>query len=328
LVGSKRKPEIRSLDDLFGIPAASATEIPKDAAFMETVVLLPIAKIRDFANHPYRVQNDRITQDIVQDIQETGHIETPAIVRPVGGGYEMISGHRRKLACLVAGLGAMPVIIRQMTDDEATVAMVSANRQREEVLPSEKAFAYKMWLDAIKRQAGRPRQDNYSPVGNNSLAKTSSAELAETIGESKNQIFRHIRLTELIPELLEMVDNMVLRDKDRPQIAMRPAVELSYLPAEQQDAVLYAIESESCTPSHVQAMKMRKFSEEGRLGADVILSILQEEKPNQKELLRLPKDKINQFFKPGTPAQKIEADIISGLKLLQRQRQRSERSAR
>jgi ParB family chromosome partitioning protein len=199
--------------------------------------------------------------------------------------------------------------------------MVDSNLQREHILPSEKARSYKMRLDAMKRQAGRPSQDNYSPVGNNLSAKTSSEELAEAVGESKNQIFRYVHLTNLIPELLQMVDNSVL--KENPQIAMRPAVELSYLPKENQQTLYEAIESEDCTPSHVQAMKMRKFADEGRLNADVILSIMQEEKPNQAEQFKLPKEKLSRFFAPGTPVQKIENDIIKGLELLQRQRERN-----
>ena len=154
----RKKPEIQSLDDLFGIPPAPSVDVPEGTAFAETVVTMPLEKIRDFNNHPYRVRNDHITQDIVKDIQKTGRIETPAIVRPVQDGYEMISGHRRKLACTLAGLETMPVIVREMSDDDAVIAMVSANRQREEVLPSEKAFAYKMWLDAIGLLRERSRE--------------------------------------------------------------------------------------------------------------------------------------------------------------------------
>ena len=213
----------------------------------------------------------------------------------------------------------MPCIVRNLTDDEATIIMVDSNLQREKILPSEKAFAYKMKMDALNRQ-GKRTDLTFSPVGKKSYAHE---QMEKESGDSKSQIFRYIRLSDLIPELLQMVDNAALGNK--PQIAMRPAVELSYLPKEQQQTLYEAIESEDCTPSHVQAMKMRKFSEEGRLNEDVILSIMQEEKPNQIEQFKLPKEKINRFFAPGTPAQKIESDIVKGLELLrQRERQRND----
>jgi len=233
-----------------------------------------------------------------------------------GGRYELVSGHRRKMACELAGLETMPCIVRQMSRDEAIIAMVDSNLQREVILPSEKAKSYKMRLEAMKRQAGRPSKDNYSPLANN-LPKTSSAELAEAVGISKDTVYRFIRLNDLIPEMLQMVDEG--------KIAMRPAGELSYLPKEQQQSLLETMECEDCTPSHVQAMKMRKFSEEGRLNEDVILSVMQEEKPNQVEQFKLPKEKISRFFAPGTPAQKMEDTIIKALELWQkRERQRND----
>ncbi|MDR1564837.1 MAG: hypothetical protein LBS74_07770 [Oscillospiraceae bacterium] len=195
--------------------------------------------------------------------------------------------------------------------------------QRERILPSEKAFAYKMRLEAMNRQAGRPKHDNLTPVVSDFKEVRTNERLGKAVGESREQIRRYICLTNLIPELLQMVDNAELREKDKPQIAMRPAVELSYLPKENQQTLYEAIGSEDCTPSHVQAMKMRKFADEGRLNADVILSIMQEEKPNQAEQFKLPKEKLSRFFAPGTPVQKIESDIIKGLELLQRQRERS-----
>ena len=320
----RKKPEIQTLDDLFGIPAAPAVDVPDGTEYHETVVSMPISKIRDFANHPYRVRNDHITQDIVRDIEKTGRIETPAIVRPVSDGYEMISGHRRKLACTLAGLESMPVIVRSMTDDEAVIAMVSANRQREEVLPSEKAFAYKMWLDATRRQAGRPSKDNSRPV----VGNLESAEIiGEATGESGRQIQRYIRLTELIPDILEMVDNTVIDDKTKPQMAFRPAVELSYLPKEQQNDLLLTMQSEDRTPSLSQAMQMKQLSAEGKLDMDAIFNLMREEKPNQIEQFKIPQERISRFFPPGTPKQRIEDTIVKALEYY-RHRERERDDAR
>jgi ParB family chromosome partitioning protein len=284
---------------------------------------MPIAIIRDFANHPYRVRNDSITQDIVRDIQKTGRIETPAVVRPVADGYEMISGHRRKLACSLAGLDAMPVIVRNMSDDEAVIAMVSANRQREEVLPSEKAFAYKMWMDAMKRQAGRPSK-NSVPVAQNYDGKTSRQLLGEEVGESQDQIRRYIRLTELVPGILEMVDNAFIDDKSKPQMAFQPAVALSYLTEEQQSDLLTTIESEDKTPSLSQALQMKELSGNDELDMDKIWSVMRAEKPNQKEQFKIPQERLSKFFPPGTPRQRIEDTIIEALELY-RQREREDR---
>ncbi len=302
--------KLPSADDLF------STQEERDDAKREKVMDILLSEIDSFPDHPFLVKMDESMQAMTDSVKTFG-IQTPAVVRQKEDGrYELISGHRRKMACELAGLEALPCIVRQMSRDEAIIAMVDSNLQRETILPSEKAKSYKMRLDAMKRQAGRPAQENYSPVGNNLTAKTSSAELAEIVGESKNQIFRYVRLNDLIPEVLQMVDN----DK----IAMRPAVELSYLPKEEQQALLVTIESEDCTPSHVQAMKMRKFSEEGRLNEDVILSIMAEEKPNQVEQFKLPKEKISRFFAPGTPTQKIEETIVKALELYrQREKQRN-----
>ena len=310
---ARKKPEIQTLDDLFGITPAPAVDVPKGTAFAESVVSMPIGLIRDFANHPYRVRNDHITQDIVRDIQKTGRIETPAIVRPVQDGYEMISGHRRKLACNLAGLEVMPVIVRDMTDDEAVIAMVSANRQREEVLPSEKAFAYKMWMDATRRQAGRPSKNNSVPMEPNLIGTRSNELLSEETGESVAQIKRYIRLTELIPDILEMVDNSVIGDKTKPEMAFRPAVEISYLSKEQQKDLLITMESEDRTPSLSQAMQMKELSGKSDLDMDQIFNIMREQKPNQVEQFKLPREKLSRFFPPGTPPQKIEEIIIKAL---------------
>lgn len=295
------KLNLPSADDLF------STQEERDDARREKVLDIPLSEIDGFPDHPFQVRMDESMQAMADSVKAFG-IQTPAIVRQKEDGrYELVSGHRRKMACELAGLDSLPCIVRQMSRDEAIIAMVDSNLQRETILPSEKAKSYKMRLEAMKRQAGRPSPENYSPVGNNLSSKTSSAELSEIVGESKNQIFRYVRLNELVPEVLQMVDEG--------KIAMRPAVELSYLPKKEQQSVLMTIESEDCTPSHVQAMKIRKFSQEGRLNDDVVLSIMTEEKPNQVEQFKLPKDKISRFFAPGTPAQKIEETIIKALEL-------------
>ena len=312
-MAQKLNLNLPSADDLF------STQEEREDAQREKVLEIPLAEIDPFPDHPFHVKMDEAMQAMADSVKAVG-IQTPAVVRQKEDGrYELISGHRRKMACELAGLAVLPCIIREMSRDEAIIAMVDSNLQREQILPSEKAKSYKMRLDAMKRQAGRPSQDNYSPVGNNLATTTSSAELAEAVGESKNQIFRYVRLNDLIPEVLNMVDEG--------KIAMRPAVELSYLPAEEQQTLLDTMECEDCTPSHVQAMKLRQFSQEGRLSEDVILSIMQEEKPNQVEQFKLPKEKISRFFAPGTPAQKIESDIVKGLELL-RQRERHRNDAR
>jgi len=265
---------------------------------------------------------DAEMQEMAESVKKYG-VLVPGLVRPKeGGGYEMVAGHRRKMASELAEHGTMPCIVRNLTDDEAIIIMVDSNLQREKILPSEKAFAYKMKLEAMKRQAGRP-SNNCVPVGHDFDGKRSREILAEKSPDSNTQIQRYIRLTDLIPELLQIVDNAALGDK--PQISMRPAVELSYLPKEEQQTLLDAMESEDCTPSHVQAMKIRKFSQEGRLGEDVIVSIMQEEKPNQVEQFKMPKNRISKYFAPGTPAQKIEDTIVKALELYrQRERQRND----
>ncbi len=240
----------------------------------EKVVQIPISQIRDFPEHPYKVKDDESMNELVDSIMQRGLIQ-PVIIRPTeDGNYEMVSGHRRKRAFEIAGMKNIPARVKEMTKDEAILAMVDSNLQREVILPSEKAFAYKMRLEAMKRQAGRPAKDNYSPLANN-LPKTSSAELAETVGESKDQIYRYIRLTNLIPELLELVDEG--------RIAMRPAVEISYLPEEAQMQLYETIDYNEATPSHYQAIRLRNFHRDGKLTPEVIEAIMSEEKPNQKE---------------------------------------------
>ena len=309
-----------SADDLF------STEEERAEARLEKVVNLSPSEISDFPNHPFKVRMDAAMQEMTESVKQYG-VLVPALVRPKPeGGYEMVAGHRRKTAADLAGLAEIPCIVRQLTDDEATIIMVDSNLQREQILPSEKAFAYKMKLDAMKRQAGRPRKDNSAPVGPNLIGTRSNLELAAESPDSKTQIQRYIRLTHLIPEILELVDNSVLKDPDMLQIALRPAVELSYLRKEEQ-ADLFAIMDEmDCTPSHAQAIKMRRMSEaktgDERLSKDAMAVIMEEEKGNQKEQFKIPKEKISRFFAPGTPTQKIEDTIVKALELY-RKRQRS-----
>ena len=321
---TKRKSDFilptNSLDELF------SSQEERDDAKLERVKDIPLYELHPFQNHPFKIQNDDEMKRLMESIQKFGTL-TPALARPLPeGGYELISGHRRLAACQVLGIETMPVIIREMSDDEAVIAMVDANLQREHILPSEKAFAYKMKLDAMKRQQGE-RTDLTSATPLQKLAgKTSRQILAEQSGESHEQIRKYIRLTHLIPEILELVDNSVLKDQETLQIAMRPAVELSYLRKEEQ-ADLFAIMDEmDCTPSHAQAIKMRQMSEAKtggeRLAKDALVSIMKEEKPNQKEQFKIPKEKISRFFAPGTPTQKIEDTIVKALELY-RKRQRS-----
>ena len=304
-----------SVDDLF------STEEERAEARLEKVVNLSPSEISDFPNHPFKVRMDTAMQEMTESVKQYG-VLVPALVRPKPeGGYEMVAGHRRKKAADLAGLAEIPCIVRQLTDDEATIIMVDSNLQREQILPSEKAFAYKMKLDAMKRQGQRTDLTS-GPVGQ----KFSRDELADTSPDSSRQIQRYIRLTHLIPEILELVDNSVLKDQETLQIAMRPAVELSYLRKEEQ-ADLFAIMDEmDCTPSHAQAIKMRQMSEAKtggeRLAKDALVSIMKEEKPNQKEQFKIPKEKISRFFAPGTPTQKIEDTIVKALELY-RKRQRS-----
>ena len=309
-----------SVDDLF------STEEERAEARLEKVVNLSPTEISDFPNHPFKVRMDAAMQEMTESVKQYG-VLVPALVRPKrSGGYEMVAGHRRKKAADLAGLAEIPCIVRQLTDDEATIIMVDSNLQREQILPSEKAFAYKMKLDAMKRQAGRPPKDNSRPVGADLIGIRSDELLAKDVPDSARQIQRYIRLTHLIPEILELVDNSVLKDQEMLQIALRPAVELSYLRKEEQ-ADLFAIMDEmDCTPSHAQAIKMRQMSEaktgDERLAKDALVSIMKEEKPNQKEQFKIPKEKISRFFAPGTPTQKIEDTIVKALELY-RKRQRS-----
>lgn len=304
------KLNLPSVDDLF------STQEERDDAQREKVMQIPLAEISGFPNHPFKVRMDEAMQEMAQSVKEYG-VLVPALVRPKeGGGYEMVAGHRRKAASELAGVETIPCIVRSLTDDEATIIMVDSNLQRERILPSEKAFAYKMKLEAMARQAGRPSKENSVPVGQN-FGKTSREVLAENSPDSSTQIQRYIRLTGLETPMLDMVDEG--------KIAFRPAVELSYLPKEQQKALFDTMESEDCTPSLAQAIKMKQFSQEGRLNEDVILSILSEEKPNQKEQFKMPRERISKYFPPGTPAQKIEDTIIKALELYRKRQRDMER---
>ena len=268
---------------------------------------------------------DAAMQEMAESVKQYG-VLVPALVRPKrSGGYEMVAGHRRKKAADLAGLAEIPCIIRQLTDEEATIIMVDSNLQREQILPSEKAFAYKMKLDAMKRQ-GQRTDLTCEPAAHKLKGAKSRELLAEQVGESKDQIRRYIRLTNLIPEILELVDNSVLKNPEMLQIALRPAVELSYLRKEEQADLFSIMDEMDCTPSHAQAIKMRQMSEaktgEERLSKDAMTVIMEEEKGNQKEQFKIPKERISKYFAPGTPAQKIEDTIIKALELY-RKRQRS-----
>ena len=310
---------LTSVDSMF------TTQEERDNAQRSYVTDLPAAEISDFPNHPFKVRMDEEMEKLAESVRERG-ILLPLMVRPMpDGGYQMVSGHRRKRAAELAELPALPCIVREMTDDEAIIVMVDSNLQREQVLPSEKAFAYKMKLDAMKRQAGRPSKNNSAPVGPNLLGTRSNQELASQSPDGKTQIQRYIRLTNLIPEILEMVDNSVLKEKDTLQMALRPAVELSYLTESEQRALLETMSVEDCTPSHAQAIKMRDFSEKGKLNPDVILSIMQEEKPNQVEQFKIPRNRIDKFFPAGTPAQKIEDTIVKALEMYRKRERGRER---
>ena len=296
------------LDDLF------STDESRAEAQLEKVVTLNPADISDFPNHPFKVKQDEAMAEMVDSVKQYG-VLVPALVRPkADGGYEMVAGHRRKCAAMLAGITEMPCIIRNLTDDEATIIMVDSNLQRETILPSEKAFAYKMKLEAMKRQGERTDLTS-SPLDKKLKGLTSAQQVSQKSGDSQPQIYRYIRLTELIPSVLDMVDSG--------KIAFRPAVELSYLSKEQQQSLYDTMECEDCTPSLAQAIKMKEFSRDGKLTEEVILSIMQEEKPNQREQFKMSKERISKYFAPGTPAQKIEDTIIKALELYRRrERQR------
>ena len=294
------------LDDLFSTGESRAE------AQLEKVVMLNPADISDFPNHPFKVKQDEAMAEMADSVKQYG-VLVPALVRPkADGGYEMIAGHRRKCAATLAGITEMPCIVRNLTDDEATIIMVDSNLQRETILPSEKAFAYKMKLEAIKRQAGRPK--NSAPLEPNLKGTRSNEELAANSPDSRSQIQRFIRLTELIPPVLDMVDSG--------KIAFRPAVELSYLSKEQQQSLYDTMECEDCTPSLAQAIKMKEFSRDGKLSAEVILSIMQEEKPNQREKPAFRDERITRLIPKSIPRGQETDFVIRALEFYNRHLQR------
>lgn len=298
---------LTSVDDLF------TTQEERDEAKRETIMEIPLSQISDFPNHPFKVKMDESMSDLVESVKSYG-VLSPVIVRPKDNGeYEMIAGHRRKRASELAGKDSIKCIVQDVTDDEAIILMVDSNLQREQLLPSEKAFAYKMKLDAMNRQGQRTDLTS-RPLGEKLY---SVDKMSNEVSDSARQIHRFIRLTHLSQPLLDMVDEG--------KIAMRPAVELSYLTENEQEILLNTMEWEDCTPSHVQAIKMRQFSQEGNLNEGVIQSILQEEKPNQKEQFRMPKERISKYFAPGTSSQKIEETIIKALELYRKRQREAER---
>ena len=308
--GREIKLPLPAADDLF------STQEERDEEKREYIADIPLTEISDFPDHPYKVKQDESMLELAASIREKG-VVNPALVRSKPeGGYEMVAGHRRKFASELAGKVVMPCIVRNLTDDEATIIMVDSNLQREKVLPSEKAFAYKMKLDAMKRQ-GQRTDLTCEPLAHKLRGMKSRDVLAEQVGESKDQIRRYIRLTELIQPILDMVDEG--------KIAMRPAVELSYLAKEQQQVLFDTMELEDCTPSHAQAIKMRKFAEAGKLNEEVILSIMTEEKPNQVEQFKIPKKRIDKYFFPGTTPKQMEDTIIKALELYRRRERGRER---
>ena len=310
---------LTSVDSMF------TTQEERDNAQRSYVTDLPIAEISDFPDHPFKVRMDESMTEMVESVKERG-VLSPVLVRPMpDGGYQMVSGHRRKMAAELAELPTVLCIVRELTDDEAIIIMVDSNLQREKVLPSERAFAYKMKLDAMKRQGQRTDLTSANDLQKLVQGQTSRESIAKKTGTSHETIRLYIRLTNLIPELLDMVDNSVLKEKDKLQMALRPAVELSYLTEAEQKDLLETMTVEDCTPSHAQAIKMREFSEKGKLNADVILSIMQEEKPNQVEQFKMPRNRIDKFFPAGTPAQKIEDTIVKALEMYRKRERARER---
>ena len=308
------KIELTAYDDLF------QTDESREEAKLSKIRDIPISEIDEFPDHPFKVLMDEDMEQLVESIKRNG-VMTPATVRlKEDGRYELVSGHRRKKACELAGLETLKCEVKELTRDEAIIVMVESNLQRSTILPSEKAFAYKMRLEAMKRQAGRPTKENYSPMGNNLEFATSSDELADKVGESKNQIFRFIRLTELVPEILQMVDER--------QIAFRPAVEISYLNEEQQYTLLEAMSYNDATPSLAQAIKMKKFMQEGKLTGEVIQSIMEEEKPNQREKPAFRDERITKLIPKSVPKGQEADFVVKALEFYNRHLQRNKAQER
>ena len=307
---SVKNIKLASVDDLF------STEESRADDQRERVQEIPLSELHPFKNHPFKVKDDEAMMDTAESIKQYG-VLVPAIARPdPNGGYELVAGHRRHRASELADMETMPVIVRDLDDDAATIIMVDSNLQRESLLPSERAFAYKMKLDAMKRQAGRPSKENCSQLGNN-FGKKSSEILSEQVGQSKNQIFRYIRLTELIPELLDMVDER--------KIAFNPAYELSFLKPEEQIQLLDAMESEQSTPSLSQAQRLKKFSQEGHLSIDVMRAIMGEEKKSELDKVTLSSDTLRKYFPKSYTPQRMQETIIKLLEAWQKKRQRDQK---
>ncbi len=312
---SVSKVHLSSFDDLF------QTDESREDLKRERLMEIPISLIHDFPDHPYKVKDDENMFELVESIKTRGLIQ-PVLVRPLDDGtYEMVSGHRRKRAFELANIEKIPARVQELTMDEAILSMVDSNLQRDEILPSEKAFAFKMRLDAMNRQAGRPKKENLTPVESNSSKLRTNEILAEEVGESREQIRRYIRLTNLIPELLDLVDEK--------QIAMRPAVEISYFTPEAQMWLFEAIEFADATPSHAQTLRMRKFAEQGRLSKDVIDTIMDEEKPNQKEKSPFRDNRISKAIPASVPKEKQCEYVLKAIDYYNRvQQRRRERDAR
>ena len=298
---------LKGLDDLF------STEEIRQEEQREQVQQIPIDALHPFTNHPFKVLDDEAMTRTVESIAQYG-VLSPLIARPrPEGGYEIISGHRRQHAAQLAGLDTLPVIVRNMDDDAAVLLMVDSNLQRETILPSERAFAYKMKLEAMKHQAGRPTQDNYSQVGNN-FGTLSSEEMAEELGTSKNQIFRYIRLTNLVPELLDMVDEK--------KISFNPAVELSYLDTNQQRDFLEAMQDTQNAPSLSQAQRLKKLAQEGHFSYDVAFAVMGEEKKGELDKVVIKNDTLRKYFPRSYTPKQMEDTIIKLLDQWQRKQQR------
>ena len=311
MAGRKSDFTLTKLDDLF------TTQAQREEEKLSKIRDIPLGLIDDFPDHPFKVRDDEDMLQLIESIRDRGVI-TPATVRQKEDGrYELISGHRRKRACELAGFQTLRCEVVDLSRDEATILMVESNFQRSKILPSEKAFAYKMRLDAMKRQAGRPRKNNLVPVGQN----YSREELASQSGESQTQIQRYIRLTYLVPELLEFVD--------QGRIKMRPAVELSYLDEDCQRDIVDEIDMNDATPSHDQTIRMRKFFEEGKLTTEVIQAIMSEEKPNQKEKITLSMDRVEKFIPKNIKISQREDFICKALEHYNKYlRQRADRDGR
>lgn len=304
-----------TLDDLF------STQEERDDAKLAKIRDIPLTEIDNFPDHPFKVRDDEDMLQLVESVKERGVI-TPATVRQKEDGrYELVSGHRRKRACELAGFEALRCEVVDLDRDAATVLMVESNYQRSQILPSEKAFAYKMRLEAMKRQAGRPSKENASPLATNFAQGRSDTELGEQVGESKDQVRRYIRLTNLVPELLDLVDEG--------KIKMRPAVELSYLDEDNQRAVVDEIDLNQCTPSHAQTIRMRQFFTDGKLTPEVVSAIMGEEKPNQREKIVLRGDKVRSLIPKNIPVSQTEDYVVKALEHYSRfLRQRTERDSR